>query len=241
MEECKALIIAVDGHSSTGKSTVAKRLAARLGYAYIDTGAMYRAVTLEAMRRGLVKGGTVGEEKLRDCLKKIHIGFHYNADKGSNETYLNGECVEDEIRGMEVSANVSLVAGLGFVREFLVQQQREMGKQGGVVMDGRDIGSVVFPQAEVKFFMTASPEVRAERRYKELTEKGEKVDYQEVEKNVRKRDYLDEHREIAPLKKTEDAVLIDNSHMTVEEEIELMLRYIRERCSGEEKDAGRNR
>lgn len=241
MEECKALIIAVDGHSSTGKSTVAKRLAARLGYAYIDTGAMYRAVTLEAMRRGLVKGGTIGEEKLRDCLKKIHIGFHYNADKGSNETYLNGECVEDEIRGMEVSANVSLVAGLGFVREFLVQQQREMGKQGGVVMDGRDIGSVVFPQAEVKFFMTASPEVRAERRYKELTEKGEKVDYQEVEKNVRKRDYLDEHREIAPLKKTEDAVLIDNSHMTVEEEIELMLRYIRERCSGEEKDAGRNR
>ncbi len=241
MEECKALIIAVDGHSSTGKSTVAKRLAARLGYAYIDTGAMYRAVTLEAMRRGLVKGGTIGEEKLRDCLKKIHIGFHYNADKGSNETYLNGECVEEEIRGMEVSANVSLVAGLGFVREFLVQQQREMGKQGGVVMDGRDIGSVVFPQAEVKFFMTASPEVRAERRYKELTEKGEKVDYQEVEKNVRKRDYLDEHREIAPLKKTEDAVLIDNSHMTVEEEIELMLRYIRERCSGEEKDAGRNR
>lgn len=241
MEECKALIIAVDGHSSTGKSTVAKRLAARLGYAYIDTGAMYRAVTLEAMRRGLVKGGTIGEEKLRDCLKKIHIGFHYNADKGSNETYLNGECVEDEIRGMEVSANVSLVAGLGFVREFLVQQQREMGKQGGVVMDGRDIGSVVFPQAEVKFFMTASPEVRAERRYKELTEKGEKVDYQEVEKNVRKRDYLDEHREIAPLKKTEDAVLIDNSHMTVEEEMELMLRYIRERCSGEEKDAGRNR
>ena len=241
MEECKALIIAVDGHSSTGKSTVAKRLAARLGYAYIDTGAMYRAVTLEAMRRGLVKGGTIGEEKLRDCLKKIHIAFHYNADKGSNETYLNGECVEEEIRGMEVSANVSLVAGLGFVREFLVQQQREMGKQGGVVMDGRDIGSVVFPQAEVKFFMTASPEVRAERRYKELTEKGEKVDYQEVEKNVRKRDYLDEHREIAPLKKTEDAVLIDNSHMTVEEEIELMLRYIRERCSGEEKDAGRNR
>ena len=241
MEECKALIIAVDGHSSTGKSTVAKRLAARLGYAYIDTGAMYRAVTLEAMRRGFVKGGTIGEEKLRDCLKKIHIGFHYNADKGSNETYLNGECVEEEIRGMEVSANVSLVAGLGFVREFLVQQQREMGKQGGVVMDGRDIGSVVFPQAEVKFFMTASPEVRAERRYKELTEKGEKVDYQEVEKNVRKRDYLDEHREIAPLKKTEDAVLIDNSHMTVEEEIELMLRYIRERCSGEEKDAGRNR
>lgn len=142
-------------------------------------------------------------------------------------TYLDGECVEQEIRGMEVSGNVSAVSGLGFVRKMLVEKQREMGKCGGVVMDGRDIGSVVFPDAEVKFFMTASPEVRAKRRYDELVQKGEKVDYKDVENNVRQRDYLDEHRQESPLKKTEDAVLIDNSHMTIEEEVEYMLETIR--------------
>ncbi len=226
-KECKALIIAVDGHSSTGKSTVAKLLAARLGYIYIDTGAMYRAVTLQVMRKGWIENGKIDEKSLAEGLAQICIDFRYDAEKGRCLTYLNGECVEQQIRGMEVSGNVSAVSGLGFVRKMLVEKQREMGKNGGVVMDGRDIGSVVFPQAEVKFFMTASPEVRARRRYDELIQKGENVVYQEVEDSVRRRDYLDEHRKESPLKKTEDAVLIDNSHMTVEEEIEYMLEIIR--------------
>ncbi len=226
-KECKALIIAVDGHSSTGKSTVAKLLAARLGYIYIDTGAMYRAVTLQVMRKGWIENGKIDEKSLAEGLAQICIDFRYDAEKGRCLTYLNGECVEQQIRGMEVSGNVSAVSGLGFVRKMLVEKQREMGKNGGVVMDGRDIGSVVFPQAEVKFFMTASPEVRARRRYDELIQKGENVVYQEVEDNVRRRDYLDEHRKESPLRKTEDAVLIDNSHMTVEEEIEYMLEIIR--------------
>lgn len=228
-KECKALIIAVDGHSSTGKSTVAKLLAVRLGYIYIDTGAMYRAVTLQAMRKGWIEDGKIDEKSLAEGLEHICIDFRYDAEKGRCLTYLNGECVEQQIRGMEVSGNVSAVSGLGFVRKMLVEKQREMGKNGGVVMDGRDIGSVVFPQAEVKFFMTASPEVRARRRYDELMQKGENVVYQEVEDNVRRRDYLDEHRKESPLRKTEDAVLIDNSHMTVEEEIEYMLEIIRQK------------
>jgi len=228
-KECKALIIAVDGHSSTGKSTVAKLLAVRLGYIYIDTGAMYRAVTLQAMRKGWIEDGKIDEKSLAEGLEQICIDFRYDAEKGRCLTYLNGECVEQQIRGMEVSGNVSAVSGLGFVRKMLVEKQREMGKNGGVVMDGRDIGSVVFPQAEVKFFMTASPEVRARRRYDELIQKGENVVYQEVEDNVRRRDYLDEHRKESPLRKTEDAVLIDNSHMTVEEEIEYMLEIIRQK------------
>lgn len=232
MEKCKALIIAVDGHSSTGKSTVAKLLAARLGYVYIDTGAMYRAVTLEAMRRGWIEGKCVEEEKLRKALKGVHIDFRYKPEHARNEIYLNGECVEEQIRRMDVSGKVSLIARIGFVRNFLVEQQREMGKCGGIVMDGRDIGSVVFPDAEVKFFMTASPQVRAMRRYKELLEKGEKVDYDEVEKNVRERDYIDEHREESPLKKTDDAFLIDNSSMTIEEEIEAMMKIIDARKAG---------
>lgn len=232
MEKCKALIIAVDGHSSTGKSTVAKLLAARLGYAYIDTGAMYRAVTLEAMRKGWIGGECVEEEKLREGLRGMHIDFRYNPEQARNEIYLNGECVEEQIRRMDVSGKVSLIARIGFVRNFLVGQQREMGKCGGIVMDGRDIGSVVFPEAEVKFFMTASPQVRAMRRYKELLGKGEKVDYDEVEKNVRERDYIDENRKESPLRKTEDAFLIDNSSMTIEEEIEVMMKIVNARKAG---------
>ena len=220
--EKKGLIVAVDGHSSTGKSTVSKILAARLGYTYIDTGAMYRIVTLKAMREGLIKDGNVDEEN-------IIFGFKYNEGKKCYESYMNGEYVETAIRGLEVSDNVSLIAALPYVRELLVEKQREMAKEGGVIMDGRDIGSVVFPHAEVKFFMTASPEVRAQRRYKELIEKGEKVTYEEVEANVRKRDYIDEHRETSPLVKTPDAVLIDNGDMTVEEEVEEMLKIIRSR------------
>lgn len=228
--DCKKLVVAVDGHSSTGKSTVAKLVAARMGYTYIDTGAMYRIVTLEAMNRGLISSGKVDREKLRVILPEIKIGFRYNVELNRYETYLNGEYAEDRIRGMEVSGLVSLIASIDFVREFLVEKQREMGCAGGVIMDGRDIGSVVFPNADVKFFMTASPEVRAERRYKELIAKGEQVSYEEVEKNVRERDYIDSHREASPLIQTEDAVLIDNSRMTIEEEVELMVEKIREKC-----------
>ena len=225
--EKKGLIVAVDGHSSTGKSTVSKILAARLGYTYIDTGAMYRIVTLKAMREGLIRNGNVDDEKLKEVLPTIIFGFKYNEEKKRYESYMNGEYVEVAIRGLEVSDNVSLIAALPYVRELLVEKQREMAKEGGVIMDGRDIGSVVFPHAEVKFFMTASPEVRAQRRYKELIEKGEQVTYEEVESNVRKRDYIDEHRETSPLVRTSDAVLIDNGDMTVEEEVEEMLKIIR--------------
>lgn len=225
--EKKGLIVAVDGHSSTGKGTVSKILAARLGYTYIDTGAMYRIVTLKAMREGLIRNGNVDDEKLKEVLPTIIFGFKYNEEKKRYESYMNGEYVEMAIRGLEVSDNVSLIAALPYVRELLVEKQREMAKEGGVIMDGRDIGSVVFPHAEVKFFMTASPEVRAQRRYKELIEKGEQVTYEEVEANVRKRDYIDEHRETSPLVRTSDAVLIDNGDMTVEEEVEEMLKIIR--------------
>lgn len=225
-KENKTLVVAVDGYSSTGKSTVAKLVAARLGLTYIDTGAMYRVVTLEALRRGLIFSGKVDEEKLRGILEGIRISFKYKPESGSYETYLNGECVENEIRGMEVSNQVSIVAAIGFVREFLVEQQREMGRREDVIMDGRDIGSVVFPDAAVKFFMTASPEVRAMRRFKELTGKGEAVTYEEVEANVRKRDYIDSHREVSPLVQTGDAVVIDNSRMTIEEEVKLMIEKI---------------
>ena len=225
--EKKGLIVAVDGHSSPGKSTVSKILAARLGYTYIDTGAMYRIVTLKAMREGLIRNGNVDDEKLKEVLPTIIFGFKYNEEKKRYESYMNGEYVEVAIRGLEVSDNVSLIAALPYVRELLVEKQREMAKEGGVIMDGRDIGSVVFPHAEVKFFMTASPEVRAQRRYKELIEKGEQVTYEEVEANVRKRDYIDEHRETSPLVRTSDAVLIDNGDMTVEEEVKEMLKIIR--------------
>lgn len=226
------MIVAVDGYSSTGKSTVAKIVAARLGLTYIDTGAMYRVVTLEALRRGLIVDGVINKEKLHDCLDSIKIGFKYNQAENRYETYLNGEYVEDQIRGMEVSDQVSGIAAIDFVREFLVAQQREMARNESVIMDGRDIGSVVFPQADVKFFMTASPEVRAERRYKELKDKGVEVSYEEVEANVRKRDYIDAHREVSPLKQTVDAIVVDNSHMTVEEEVEMMVKEIEEKAKG---------
>lgn len=229
-KKCKALVIAVDGYSSTGKSTVAKMVAARLGFSYIDTGAMYRAVTLEAMRQKFINAGLVDTEKLEHHLSSVKIEFRYNQETKTNETWLNGECVEKEIRGMEVSGNVSFIASIGFVRRFLVEQQREMGKAGGIVMDGRDIGSVVFPDADVKFFMTASPQVRAMRRYKELMAKGDTVSYEEVEKNVLERDYIDSHREESPLVQTKDAILVNNSDMTIDEEVCFMLEKIQEKC-----------
>lgn len=222
------MIVAVDGYSSTGKSTVAKIIAAKLGLIYIDTGAMYRVVTLEALRRGLIVDGVIDQKRLRESLKEINIGFKYNREQDFYETYLNGEYVEEQIRGMEVSDQVSGIAALGFVREFLVAQQREMARNESVIMDGRDIGSVVFPDADVKFFMTASPVVRAQRRYKELTDKGVEVSYEEVEANVLKRDYIDAHREESPLKQTDDAIVVDNSDMTVEDEVAFMIEKIRQ-------------
>lgn len=222
------MIVAVDGYSSTGKSTVAKIIAAKLGLIYIDTGAMYRVVTLEALRRGLIADGVIDQKRLRESLKEINIGFKYNREQDFYETYLNGEYVEEQIRGMEVSDQVSGIAALGFVREFLVAQQREMARNESVIMDGRDIGSVVFPDADVKFFMTASPAVRAQRRYKELTDKDVEVSYEEVEANVLKRDYIDAHREESPLKQTDDAIVVDNSDMTVEDEVAFMIEKIRQ-------------
>lgn len=221
------MIIAVDGYSSTGKSTVAKIIAAKLGLTYIDTGAMYRVVTLEAIRQGLIVKGEVDKERLRKVLKNLKIDFKYNASHNRYETFLNGEYVEEQIRGMEVADQVSTIAAIDFVRTFLVDLQREMGKSKSVIMDGRDIGSVVFPNADVKFFMTASPEVRARRRYNELLEKGSGVSYEEVEANVKKRDYIDAHREVSPLKQADDAVLVDNSEMTIDEEVEFMIGKIK--------------
>ncbi len=232
MEEREIMIVAVDGYSSTGKSTVAKLIAAKLGLTYIDIGAMYRAVTLAAMRGGLIADGVIDREKLREVLKGIKIGFKYNRILDRYETYLNGEYVEEQIRGMEVSDRVIGIAALDFVREFLVDRQREMGREEDVIMDGRDIGTVVFPQADVKFFMTASPEVRAQRRYRELQNKGVEVSYEEVEANVRKRDYIDSHREVSPLVQAEDAIVIDNGDMTIAEEVEQMVREIRRMSGG---------
>ena len=222
----KGFIVAVDGYSSTGKSTVSKLLAARLGFTYIDTGAMYRVVTLKALREGVIHYGVVDEERLGSLLPALKIGFLYNEGKKRYESYLDGELVEDMIRGMEVSDKVSLIAALPVVRKVLVEKQREMAKEGAVIMDGRDIGSVVFPDADVKFFLTASSEVRAERRYRELLAKGETVTFDEVRANVEKRDYIDEHRAVSPLRKVPDAVEIDNGNLTIDEEVREMAAII---------------
>ena len=214
----KKIVIAIDGHSSSGKSTMAKDLARELGYVYIDTGAMYRAVTLYALRHGFIKDGKIDEPALEAALPDIHISFQFNAETGRPDTYLNGEKVEREIRGMEVADWVSPIAALGFVRRALVGMQQEMGKEKGIVMDGRDIGTVVFPQAELKLFVTASPEVRAQRRLDELQAKGETASYDKVLENVKKRDYIDSTRAESPLRQAPDAIVLDNSHMTIEEQ-----------------------
>lgn len=214
----KKIIIAIDGHSSSGKSTMAKDLAREIGYIYIDTGAMYRAVTLYCLRKGYIQGDKIQEEALKADLDKVDISFRYNAETGRPDTYLNGEKVEKEIRSMEVADKVSLVAALGFVRRAMVAKQQEMGKAKGIVMDGRDIGTVVFPNAELKVFVTASPEVRARRRLEELQAKGEKTTYEEVLANVKKRDYIDSTREESPLRQAPDALVLDNSNMTILEQ-----------------------
>lgn len=230
----KKIIIAVDGYSSCGKSTMAKDLARTLGYVYVDTGAMYRAVTLYAMRHNLISvEGNVDAEQLEKQLCSIDITFEFNPETGRPDTYLNGQLVESEIRSIDVSANVSHVAALPAVRAYLVGQQQKMGQQGGIVMDGRDIGTVVFPQAELKIFVTASPEIRAQRRYKELMGKGIEANYDDVLKNVQQRDYIDTHRDTSPLRQAPDALLLDNSHITIDEQREWLLQRFRERVGGE--------
>ena len=214
----KKIVIAIDGVSSTGKSTMAKGLAKEIGYTYIDTGAMYRAVTLYALRHGLFEGGEIDEEKLKKLMDDIHISFRFNPKTDRADTCLNGEDVEKEIRGMEVAGWVSRVAALGFVRRALVGMQQEMGREKGIIMDGRDIGTVVFPDAELKVYVTASPEVRAERRLEELKAKGEKVSFEEVLKNVKMRDHLDTTRKESPLRRADDAIELDNSNMTIAEQ-----------------------
>lgn len=229
----KKITIAIDGHSSCGKSTMAKDLARRIGYVYIDTGAMYRAVTLFAMRHNLIVNGQVDAAKLQEEMGNIHISLRLNPETQRPDTYLNGECVEREIRTMEVSRHVSLIAALPFVRSAMVEMQREMGKEKGVVMDGRDIGTVVFPHAELKIFVTASAEVRAQRRYDELTAKGEKCNYKEILENVKERDRIDSTRETSPLRQAEDAIVLDNTHMTIPEQENWLMEEYKKRTEEE--------
>ena len=213
------IVIAIDGHSSCGKSTFAKRIAARLGYIFIDTGAMYRAVTLYAQEHGAIRSGMIDEEAVVRLLDEIVITFRFNPERGASDIYVNGDLVEGKIRTIEVSNCVSGVSAIPAVRRKLVAMQQEMGRQRGVVMDGRDIGTVVFPDAELKIFMTADPSVRARRRYDELRTKGDEVSLEEIERNVRERDKADSSRAVSPLRQAEDAVVLDNSHMTVDEQM----------------------
>ena len=225
----RKITIAIDGHSSCGKSTMAKDLAREVGYIYVDTGAMYRSVTLYALRHNLFRAdGTIDEPVLQAQMADIHITFRLNAETGRPDTYLNGECVEQEIRSLEVSNHVSPIAALPFVREAMVAQQQEMGRDKGVVMDGRDIGTVVFPDAELKVFVTASAQVRAQRRYDELQAKGMPADFDDILKNVEERDYIDSHRAVSPLRQAPDAILLDNSQMTIAEQKEWLLERFRE-------------
>lgn len=215
----KKIVIAIDGFSSCGKSTMAKDLARRIGYVYVDTGAMYRSVTLFALNHHLFnEDGSVKADQLEKLMPEVNISFKLNTETGRPDTYLNGVCVENDIRGMEVSSHVSPIAAIPFVREALVAQQQRMGGDKGIVMDGRDIGTTVFTEAELKIFVTASAEVRAQRRYDELKAKGAEANYDDILKNVQERDYIDTHREVSPLRKADDALELDNSHMTIEEQ-----------------------
>lgn len=224
----KKITIAIDGFSSTGKSTLAKQLAKSLGYIYVDTGAMYRAIALFAMQNNFISKETLDKTSLINSLPNIKLQFHFNAESGFAEMYLNEVNVEKEIRTIEVSGFVSRIAEVSEVRYKLVEQQQEMGKDKGIVMDGRDIGTVVFPEAELKIFMTSSPDTRAKRRFEELQAKGDSVSYDEVLQNVQERDYIDTHRADSPLVKAEDAVEIDNSHLTREEQFTLVSELVQE-------------
>ena len=225
----KKIIIAIDGHSSCGKSTMAKQLARTLNYIYVDTGAMYRAVTLFALRNNVFGvDQQIDTERLQVLMDNVHITFRTSAASDVQETYLNGECVEQEIRGLQVSSRVSLIAALPFVREAMVKQQQAMGRDKGIVMDGRDIGTTVFPDAELKVFVTASAEVRAQRRYDEMRAKGVESTFEDILRNVKERDYIDSHREVSPLRQADDAIVLDNSHLTREEQSKWLLEKARE-------------
>ena len=227
----KRIIVAIDGFSSCGKSTMAKDLAKNVGYAYVDSGAMYRSVTLYCQQNGLIHENVVDEQALKRVIDDIRIEFKYNLDKKRNETYLNGVNVEDEIRTLAVSNQVSIVSSLGFVRQAMVKQQQAYSIDRGIVMDGRDIGTVVFPDAELKIFLTASPEIRAQRRYDELTAKGDVVSYDEILENVKQRDYLDQNRKESPLRKAEDAIELDNGQLTIEQQKEWLLARFQEKVN----------
>ncbi|GAB5399389.1 MAG: (d)CMP kinase [Aureisphaera sp.] len=225
------ITIAIDGHSSTGKSTVAKQLADYIGYLYVDTGAMYRAVTLFALQNNCISGESVDEERLISLLPQITLHFEKNTE-GKAEMFLNGENVERQIRTLEVSEFVSPVATISEVRKKLVEQQRAMRKDNGIVMDGRDIGTVVFPNAEFKVFMTATPKVRAQRRYEELLGRGHDISFEEVLENVTERDYIDSTREDSPLKQAADAIVIDNSETNLEDQFHILLQLAKDRIAG---------
>ena len=227
----KKIIIALDGHSSCGKSTMAKALAKKIGYIYVDTGAMYRTVTLFALRNNIFNGTELDAARLEALLPEVSVSFVLDPETNLPLACLNGEVVEREIRTMEVSSRVSPIAALPFVRTMLTKMQPQMGEAKGIVMDGRDIGTAVFPQAELKIFVTASAEVRAQRRYDELTAKGESVTFEEILKNVQERDYIDSHREVAPLKQAEDALVLDNSNMTREKQNEWLMQAYLKACN----------
>ncbi|MCD8193563.1 MAG: (d)CMP kinase [Tannerellaceae bacterium] len=228
----KKIIIAIDGVSSGGKSTMAKDLARELGYLYVDSGAMYRAITLYALENGLIKEKTVQTDVLKSKMNDICITFRFNPETGRPDTFLNGKNVEKVIRGMEVSGYVSIISTLDFVRKAVVLKLQEMGKEKGIVMDGRDIGTVVFPEAELKIYLTASPEVRAKRRMEELIAKGLPSSYEEVLENLRSRDEVDMNRTESPLRKAADAIVLDNSEMTIEEQKKWLLDQYK-RAAGE--------
>jgi len=227
----KKLIIAVDGFSSCGKSTMAKSLARKLGYIYIDTGAMYRAISLYCIQKGLFEKGILDEERLKAQLDTVQISFENNPE-GVPQTFLNGKNVEREIRSLEVSNVVSIVSAVPFVRQSLVNLQREMSVGGSVVMDGRDIGTVVFPNADLKLFVTADARIRAQRRYDELVEKGQPEDFNAILENIERRDYLDQNRAVSPLRKADDAVELDNGHLTLEEQDVWVLDQVNQKIYG---------
>ena len=225
----KDIIIAIDGYSSCGKSTLAKDLAKILDYLYIDSGAMYRAVTLTCLNANLIENEKVNIDRLKELLQNTTITFKQNNQTGRFETFLNDELVEDRIRDINVSNNVSLVSTIDFVREKMVRLQQEIGKNKRIVMDGRDIGTVVFPTAELKLFMIADAEIRAERRYKELSEKNKNITLQEIAENIKKRDFIDQNREISPLRQAEDAIVLNNNNFTQQEQLDIILNIIKEK------------
>jgi len=227
----KRLLIAIDGYSSCGKSSFAKLIASEMNYIFIDSGAMYRAVTLFCLRNGLIDGEDIRMDELVNSLPGISIEFIYNPDADQHETYLNSDNVENEIRGIEVSQHVSRVSLVKEVRSRLVEMQRKIGMHKGIVMDGRDIGTVVFPDADIKIFMTATPEIRAKRRYDELIAKGVSISFEEIKRNVIERDRIDSGREISPLRKADDAILLDNSNMSLKEQMGWFMEIINNRIN----------